>query len=103
MYLVDTRVGQPELQAWKYPMPGDEEIFMLHRVVIDVETPRVMRLKHASGSASRHAVRSHLCRGGDWSDVHWSPDGAKVAFVSSSRDHKHVQLRIADACTGDRP
>ena len=24
MYLVDTKVGHPTLQAWKYPLPGDE-------------------------------------------------------------------------------
>ena len=24
MYLVDTKVGHPNLQAWKYPLPGDE-------------------------------------------------------------------------------
>ncbi len=24
MYLVDTRVGHPVLQAWKYPLPGDQ-------------------------------------------------------------------------------
>ena len=41
-----------------------------------------------------------VCRGGDWSDVHWSPDSAKLAFVSTSRDHKQEQLRVADASTG---
>ncbi|MGH7507604.1 MAG: DPP IV N-terminal domain-containing protein, partial [Longimicrobiales bacterium] len=33
-------------------------------------------------------------------DVAWTPDGARLAFVSSSRDHKHATLRIADAATG---
>ncbi len=40
------------------------------------------------------------CRGGDWSDVQWAPDGSSVAFVSTSRDHKHEQLRVGDASTG---
>ena len=100
MYLVDTRVGHPNLQAWKYPLPGDEHIFMLHRVVIDVETPRVTRFAMAP-DPHRGTLCDHIvCRGGDWSDAHWSPDSAKVAFVSTSRDHKHVQLRVADASTG---
>ncbi len=100
MYLVDTRVGHPVLQAWKYPMPGDEHIFMLHRVVIDVEAPRVTRFAMPP-DAHRGTLCDHIvCRGGDWSDVHWSPDSAKVAFVSTSRDHKQVQLRIAEASTG---
>jgi hypothetical protein len=36
MYLVKTKVGAPELMAWKYPLPGDEEIIKIHRVIIDV-------------------------------------------------------------------
>ena len=39
------------------------------------------------------------CRG-DWGDVQWSPDGANLAFVSTSRDHRREQLRVADAATG---
>ena len=34
MYLVSTQVGHPQLQAWKYPLPGDETVAMLHRVVM---------------------------------------------------------------------
>ena len=37
MYLVDTKVGHPTLQAWKYPLPGDETVTMIQRVVIEVE------------------------------------------------------------------
>src|SRR4029453_14689327 len=37
MYLVDTKVGHPNLQAWKYPLPGDETVTMIHRVVSDLE------------------------------------------------------------------
>ncbi len=40
------------------------------------------------------------CRGGEWADVEWSADGTHLAFVSTSRDHKHEQLRVADASTG---
>jgi dipeptidyl aminopeptidase/acylaminoacyl peptidase len=40
------------------------------------------------------------CRGGEWADVQWDKDGAKLAFVSTSRDHKQETLRIADATTG---
>src|SRR5215510_10484943 len=35
MYLVDTTTGHPNLQAWKYPLPGDEMVTMIQRVVID--------------------------------------------------------------------
>jgi len=34
------------------------------------------------------------------SDMQWSPDGAQLAFVSTSRDHKSATVRVADAATG---
>jgi dipeptidyl aminopeptidase/acylaminoacyl peptidase len=37
---------------------------------------------------------------GDWTDVEWSPDSTRLAFVSTSRDHKQETLRVADASTG---
>src|SRR4029078_12916228 len=33
-------------------------------------------------------------------DVQWAPDSSTIAFVSTSRDHKKTQLRVADAATG---
>ena len=39
MYLVETKAGHPVLKAWKYPLPGDEAVAMLHRVV-DRHRPR---------------------------------------------------------------
>ena len=46
MYLVTTRVGHPELRAWKYPLPGDSVVTMIQRVIIDLSggAPRVVRL-----------------------------------------------------------
>src|ERR1700674_2500217 len=42
MYLVETKVGHPTLQAWKYPLPGDAVVAMIQRVIIDVDQPRVI-------------------------------------------------------------
>jgi dipeptidyl aminopeptidase/acylaminoacyl peptidase len=101
MYLVDTRAGHPQLQAWKYPLPGDEHIFMLHRVVIDVGSARVTRLK-MDPDPHRSTLCDHIvCRGGEWADVHWSADSSQLAFVSTSRDHRREQLRVADASSGE--
>jgi dipeptidyl-peptidase 4 len=100
MYLVSTKIGHPELQAWKYPLPGDEHIITIERVVIDVEAPKVVRLQMPP-DPHRGTLCDHIvCRGGDWGDVQWSPDAAHLAFVSSSRDHKRAQLRVADASSG---
>ena len=101
MYLVTTKVGHPELQAWKYPLPGDQHVTMIERVIIDVPAHKVVRLKTP---ADQH--RSSLCddvscgEDGGWDDVKWAPDGKTLAFVSTSRDHKHETFRVADAKTG---
>ena len=101
MYLVTTKVGHPELQAWKYPLPGDSVIAMIQRVVIDVDAPRVVRLQ-LPADAHRSTLCDHVvCRSNEgWADVQWYADGSHVAFVSTSRDHKHEVLRVADAATG---
>lgn len=99
MYLVNSRVGHPELEAWKYPLPGDSAIFTIHRVIIDVPAARVIRLQMPP-DPHRSTVCDHVVCGRTWADVAWYPDGSHLAFVSSSRDHKVATLRIADAETG---
>ena len=97
MFLVDTKVGHPKLAAWKYPLPGDDKIFTVERVVIDVDRAQVTRLQMPA-DPHRSSVCDHVqCGDGRWADVEWSPDSALLAFVSTSRDHKRAQLRIADA------
>ncbi len=99
MYLVSTAVGHPRLEAWKYPLPGDSAIFMISRVIIDVESARVTRLAMPP-DPHRSTICDHVYCNGTWADVEWYPDSRMVAFVSSSRDHKDAVLRVADAATG---
>ena len=100
MYLVNTQVGHPELRAWKYPLPGDNVITTIQRVIIDVDAKRVTRLQMPPDQ-HRSTLCDHVaCRGGEWADVQWSLDSSHLAFVSTSRDHKREQLRVADAATG---
>ncbi|AMW05582.1 S9 family peptidase [Gemmatimonas phototrophica] len=102
MYLVRTKVGHPELLAWKYPLPGDSVVSMIHRVVVDLSgtAPRVVRFKMPADQ-HRSSVCDHIACGGKLADVEWFPDGSQVAFLSNSRDHKVATLRVADAATGD--
>lgn len=99
-YLVTTDVGHPELQAWRYPMPEDTVIFRISRVVVDLDGPRVVRLKMPPDQ-HRSTVCDHIMCGGTFADVAWSSDGSTLAFVSSSRDHQDATLRVADAATGE--
>ena len=100
MYLVSTAVGHPRLDAWKYPLVGDSVVSMIHRVIIDVDAGRTVRLQMLP-DFHRSTVCDHItCVDGRLADAQWSPDGTRLAFVSSSRDHKIAELRIADAMTG---
>ena len=101
MYLVTTKVGHPELKAWKYPLPGDDVVTTIQRVVIDVADPHVVRLKMPPDQHRSTLCDDVACRGGEWSDVQWSVRFGNIAFVSTSRDHKREDLRIADAATGE--
>lgn len=100
MYLVETKVGHPKLDAWKYPLPGDDVVTMIQRVVIEVEGAKVIRLQLPPDQHRSTLCDDLECRGGEWADVEWSKDSTHLAFVSTSRDHKHEQLRVADAATG---
>jgi dipeptidyl aminopeptidase/acylaminoacyl peptidase len=99
MYLVDTRVGHPNLKAWKYPLPGDAIITMVERVIIDIDRGEVVRLQ-MQPDQHRSTTCDDIACGSDWQDVQWSPDATTVAFASTSRDHRDTWLRIADARTG---
>ena len=95
MYLVETKVGHPVLRAWKYPLPGDPDVAMLHRVIIDVDAARIVRFQmppdyHRATLGDNFSV----------SDMKWKPDTSQLAFASTSRDHKQAVLRVADAATG---
>ena len=100
MYLVETKVGHPRLEAWKYPLPGDEVATTIQRVIIELDGPRVIRLQLPPDQHRSTLCDDVACRGGEWSDVEWSADASSVAFVSTSRDHKQEHLRVANASTG---
>ncbi len=96
MYLVETKVGHPVLKQWKYPLPGDSVIQMIHHVVIDVDTKSVVRLKMPA-DPHRGSIGDNITM----ADYNWSPDGAQLALVSTTRDHKSAVVRVADAKSGD--
>jgi len=68
---------------------------MLHRVIIDVDNARIIRLQmppdyHRATLGDNFSLR----------DMQWSPDASRLAFASTSRDHKQAVLRIAESGTG---
>ncbi len=102
MYLVPVTHGHPTLQAWKYPLPGDKDVTMIERVVIDVGSRRVVRFKMPPDEHRSTLCDDVSCKGGSgWDDVEWSADSTHVGFVSTARDHKQEWMRVADVATGD--
>ena len=101
MYLTTTNVGHPKLQAWKYALPGDEKIFEIERLIIDIKSKKIIKLK-MKNDFQRSTTTDHIAgRGGELLDTQWSEDSSKLAFISSSRDHKEAHLQIADSKTGN--
>jgi hypothetical protein len=65
MYLVETKVGHPTLQAWKYPLPGDEVVTTIQRVIIDVADPHTVRLKMPADQHRSTLCDNLTCRGSE--------------------------------------
>ncbi|HEY5546280.1 MAG TPA: DPP IV N-terminal domain-containing protein, partial [Gemmatimonadaceae bacterium] len=95
MHMLTTAVGRPTLRSWKYPLPGDSIVAMVHRVIIEVETGRIVPLQMPP-DFHRATLGDNL----SMNDYTWSPDGSQLALVSTSRDHKEAVLKVTDASTG---
>ena len=101
MYLTTTNVGHPKLKAWKYALPGDKKIFEIERLIIDLNNNSIVRFNMAN-DYQRSTTTDHIAgRNGELLDTQWNQNGTKLAFVSSSRDHKTAHLQIADVNTGN--
>jgi len=101
MYLVPVTNSHPKLEAWKYPLVGDKDVTMIERVIIDVGSRKVVRLKMPPDQHRSTLCDDIACDGNTLADAEWSPDDKHLAFVSTSREHKQEWLRVADAETGD--
>jgi dipeptidyl-peptidase 4 len=100
MPLIRTGTGRPGFDLWPYALPGDENVPMLERVVIDVRENQVTRLD-VEASHQRTSNCCGLTRGENWADVEWSDDGEHLAFVSTSRDYNTVTLYVANPESGE--
>ncbi|HEX3168649.1 MAG TPA: DPP IV N-terminal domain-containing protein [Chitinophagaceae bacterium] len=100
MYLASTNVGHPTLRSWKYPLPGDKDIPMISRCVINVEDAKVIMF-NIPPDPHRASLSDDISSSGTFDDIDWNPDGTEVAFLSTSRDHKQEKFRIANAISGE--
>ena len=105
MYLVTTPVGppfsdrvagHPVLRSVPFPLPGDSIVTMMYRVVVDADNGTVLRLRMPA-DFHRGTREDNI----ELNDTKWSPDGARLAIASMSRDNKHVWLSVANTTTGD--
>src|SRR5687768_6635926 len=98
MYLVRTPVegGHPTLRAWKYPLPGDPDVAMITRVIVDVDTGKVTKLLMPP-DFHRAMSEDNL----DMGEYLWSPDGTRLGLVSTDRFHRWSTAKLADTTTGE--
>ena len=103
MYTVSTNVGHSDLDAWRYPLPEDSVIFRISRVVIDLDRSEGQEVVRFDMPPDQHrsTCSDHVECNGTFGDVYWSADASRLVFVSSSRDHKRAQVRVADVQTGE--
>ena len=100
MYLVSANSGTPKLSSWKYPLPVDKDIIRIQRVIIEVDNAKIIRL-NIPADPRRGTLCDDISCSGNFDDNEWNADATKLAFVSTSRDHKEEKMRIADAVTGE--
>lgn len=101
MTMVGTSVGVPRVTQWQYPFVGDEHIFKLEPLVLDLrgEAPRQVGIDLPPIN-QRGTVCDHIACFGKWEDAQWSADGNTLAIASVSRDHRRVELFEVQADTG---
>ncbi len=102
MYLVPVTNRHPDLEQWRYPLLGDKDVTMISPVVLEVASGKMTRLKMEPEQHRSTLCDDVSCRGGaGWDDVQFAPDGKHLALVTTSRDHKDEELRVADTETGE--
>ena len=100
MYLASTNVGHPKLEKWKYALPGDKKIFEIERIFINIISGKITTFKMGR-DFQRSTTTDHIAdRDGTLLDANFSDDSKKLAFISSSRDHKVAHLQVADVKSG---
>lgn len=100
MHLLETAQYRPLLDSWPYALPGDTIVPMHERVVLYVKS-RSMIWLDIEPSHQRTSNCCGLERGDQWADIQWSDDASQMAFVTTSRDYREVNLYISDTETGD--
>ena len=82
------RSGIPTLQAWKYPLPGDDVVTTIQRVIIDVDAPRWCGCRCRPTSTALRCATTWPAAAASGATCSGAPTGSTLAFVSTSRDHK---------------
>ncbi len=80
--------GPSHVEGLEISTAGRSRGHHIERVIVDVDGAKVVRLQMPPDQHRSTLCDDVACRGGEWSDVEWSPDSSHLAFVSTSRDHK---------------
>ena len=95
LHLLEAATGRPILHTYAYALPGDSIIPTFDLYAFDVEAETVARLQddpHAGFFASPDTA---------FPGARFSADGESVYFTHRARDFRRLELRVADATTGE--
>ena len=91
----------PEARApGRSALPGDPNVPMIHRVIIDVDAAKVTRLQMAPDPHRSTTCDDISCDGG-WDDVYWSRGRHEARFrldVARSQESKSSRRRCRHRC-----
>jgi len=96
---------RPELETYKYDMPGEENVTQQELLVYDLETRTMVRVE--ADAWKDQSLQIATARQFEYPDSDeprralWlSDDSDELYFLRLSRDRKRVDLCVADAATG---
>lgn len=97
---------RPELETYKYDMPGEENVTLSELSVYDLSTRELVKVKadaFTDQSISTLSARQFFYPDSDEPrrSLWLSEDADEVYFMRSSRDLKRVDVAVADATTGE--
>lgn len=97
-HLFEVSEFRPVHYSFHYAVPGDSVVPTHELVVVDVASGEKVAV--AGGEKMVHMTCCDIANGRTWIVPRWSDDGSQVFFTRHGRGYRDVELRVADAGTG---
>ncbi|MHB0754020.1 S9 family peptidase [Polaribacter sp. M15] len=100
-----TKKGRPQLETYKYHMPGEQEFYKYQMLVFDMPSKSKKEIELDSTVQQSLSIYSYPRKKSDRKDEHHptkllSKKG-KIYFSTVSRDRKRLDIHVADIASGE--